>query len=155
MKNKIKILFVLLCFLANQHSFFAQKPNYTGVWKLNLTKSKLQSERSKYITDGVFTIKQEGDKFKLSRYFIVNGKKRKLKITLLANGKERRVKVFFKGKLEWKGTHLQASIWTKGFSNVVNYQFGSSPNEFIADEVYKSQSENYHNNWVFDKSDQK
>lgn len=138
-------------FFICQTQAFSQKPNYSGTWKLNLQKSKLEANWAKGLTEGVFTITQAGDKFKLSRYFIINGKKQKLGIKMIADGKVRRKKILFKGKLEWMGNNLHAKIYRNGFSNVVDYMFGDTQNEFIADEVFTGRPQDYHNHWVFDR----
>jgi hypothetical protein len=151
MRRKIKILLTVLGFLICQTQAFSQRPNYSGTWILNFQKSKLEANWAKGLTEGVFTIMQDGDKFKLSRYFIINGKKQKLGIKMIADGKVRRKKILFKGKLEWEGNNLKAKIYRNGFSNVVNYKFGDNQNEFIADEVFIGRPQDYHNHWVFDK----
>ncbi len=69
---------------------------------------------------------------------------------MVADGKTRRIKILFRGKLEGKDNHLQATLWRKYFLNIVNYEFGSSDNEFIADEVFAGKSKNHHSVWVFD-----
>ena len=154
MTNKIKISLTILCFFVYNLQIFAQKPNFTGTWVLNLEKSQLES-RPKGLTSSVFVIKQEDDKYNLTRYHIFGDKKKKISFKMLADGQTRRVKVLFKGKLEWKENSLQASIWNKGFSNIVNYKFGNNQNEFIADEVYNSKSHNHHNIWIFDLDNSK
>ncbi len=154
MKNKIKILWTLLYFFVSQSPFFAQNPNYSGTWVLNLEKSKLESQQEGF-TGSVFIIKQDGDKFKLTRYHIFGEKKNKISFKMLADGKTRRVKLLFKGKLERKGNNLQATLWRKNFLNIVDYKFGSSQNEFIADEVFTGYPKNHHSIWVFDKDNSK
>lgn len=129
---------------------FSQKPNFSGTWQLNLNKSNLENKPAG-LTSSVFIIKQEGDVFRLTRYHISGEKKRKISFKLKADGKTRRIKLFFRGKLEWKDNTLQASLWNKGFSNIVTYKFGKDTNEFIADEVYKGRPQDHHNIWIFDK----
>ena len=154
MKKNIKILLSLLCFFACKSALIAQKPNFTGTWVLNLDKSKLESQEAGF-TSSLFIIKQEGDKFKLTRYHIFGEKKNKISFKMIADEKTRRVKLLFKGKLEWKDNNLQATLWRKNFLNIVNYKFGSSQNEFIADEVFTGYPKNHHSVWVFDKVDSK
>ena len=60
-------------------------------------------------------------------------------------------KILFKGKLEQKENSLQATLWRKNFLNIVNYKFGNSQNEFIADEVFTGKPQNHHSIWVFDR----
>lgn len=149
--KKIKLLllttvFFCLCNIAT----FSQQSDYSGTWVLNLEKSKLE-DKSKGHTSSIFIIKQEGDKFSLKIYHIFGDKKKKIGFKMIADGKTRRVKILFKGKLEQKENSLQASLWRKNFSNIVNYKFGANQNEFIADEVFTGRPKNYHNIWVFDR----
>jgi hypothetical protein len=150
MKNKIKISLTIIGSLVSQLQISAQTPNYSGTWVLNLEKSKLES-RPKGLTSSMFIIKQQGDEFKLTRYHIFGDKKKKISFKMVADGKTRRVKMLFKGKLERKGNNLQATLWKKNFLNIVNYKFGNTQNEFIADEVLTSKPNSHHNIWVFDR----
>src|ERR1700681_4691569 len=123
MKKVKKLLLTTLVFYIYNVSTFGQKPDYSGTWVLDLEKSKIEANWAKGLTKGVFTITQEGDKFTLSRYFIIGDKKRKLRLKMIADGKVRRKKILFKGKLEWKENNLQAAIFRNGFLNIVNYKF--------------------------------
>jgi hypothetical protein len=154
MNSKIKILLILVVFFTYRSQTIAQKPDYTGTWVLNLEKSKLES-RPQGLTRSVFIIKQEGDKFKLTRYHIFGEKKKKISFRMTADGKTRRVKLLFKGKLEWKENTLQATLWRKNFLNIVNYKFGNNQNQFIADEVFTGNPKNHHNIWVCDRENSK
>ena len=150
MKNKITISLTIIGSLLYQLQIFAQTPNYSGTWVLNLEKSKLES-RPKGLTSSMFIIKQQGDEFKLTRYHIFGDTKKKISFKMVADGKTRRVKILFKGKLERKENNLQATLWKKNFLNIVNYKFGNNQNEFIADEVLTSKPNSHHNIWVFDR----
>jgi len=150
MKNKTKILLTVLALFIYQSQVFSQTPDYTGTWVLNLEKSKLET-RPNGLTGSVFIIKQEGVKFSLKRYHIYGDKKNKISFKMTADGKTRRVKILFKGKLEQKENNLQATLWRKNFLNIVNYKFGNTQNEFIADEVFTGKPQNHHNIWVFDR----
>jgi hypothetical protein len=150
MKSKIKILLTVLGLFVYQSKIFSQIPNYTGTWVLNLEKSTLEYPPTG-LTSSVFIINQEGDKFRLTRYHVFGGKKKKISFKMIADGKTRKVKILFKGKLEHTENSLQATLWRKNFSNIVNYQFGSSQNEFIADEVFKGKPQDHHSIWVFDR----
>ncbi len=70
---------------------------------------------------------------------------------MLSDGKTRQVLKVFKGKLEQKRNYLQITLWKKNFLDKVNYKFGGNENEFIADEVLRSVSDNHHNIWIFDR----
>lgn len=145
-----KKIILLIGFFVFQSKIFAQTPNYTGTWILNLEKSKLEDPPNG-LTSSVFIIQQEGDRFSLTRYHIFGGKKKKLSFKMIADGKTRKIKILFKGKLEQKENNLQATLWRKNFLNIVNYKFGNSQNEFIADEVYTGNPKNHHSIWVFDR----
>jgi hypothetical protein len=127
MNINIKILLTLVVLFVSRSQIFAQKPNYTGTWVLNLEKSKFES-RPEGLTRSVFIIKQEGDKLWLTRYHIFGEKKKKISFKMTADAKTRRVKLLFKGKLEWKEETLQATLWRKNFLNIVNYTFGNNQN---------------------------
>ena len=87
MNSKIKVLLTLVVFVSHSQTF-AQKPNYTGTWVLNSEKSKLDPG-PEGLTSSVFMIKQEGDKFKLTRYHIFGEKKKKISFKMTADGKTR------------------------------------------------------------------
>jgi hypothetical protein len=150
MKHVVQIFLTAIALLCFQLNVFSQTPNFSGTWVLNLEKSKLE-HRPKGLTKSVFIIKQEGDKFSLTRYHIFGNKKKKISFKMIADGKTRRIKLLFKGKLEKKENSLLATLWRKNFLNVVNYKFGISQNELIADEVMKSKPNTHHNIWVFDR----
>jgi hypothetical protein len=154
MTTKIKRCLLVITLLTQQVTTFAQKNNFTGTWVLNFEKSKLE-HRPTGLTSTVFIIKQEGDKLSLTRYHIFGEKKKKISFSMTADAKTRRVKVLFKGKLEWKDDNLLASLWRRGFSNIVYYKFGANQNEFIADEVFKGRPQDHHNIWVFDRETKK
>src|SRR5687767_12827616 len=118
MNWRIKLLLSLVLFCAGS-KLFAQKPDYSGTWLLNLEKSQFESRPEK-LTSSVFIIKQEGENFRLTRYHIFGQKKKKISFTMRSDGKTRKVKILFKGKLEWKEDILLATLWRKNFLNIVS-----------------------------------
>jgi hypothetical protein len=154
MNTKIKFLPTILIIFLCQSQTFAQKPNFTGTWMLNLEKSKFEFG-PEGLTSSIFIINQDGDNFRLTRTHIYGEKKNKLSFKMMADGKMRRVKILFKGKLEWRENNLQATLWRKKFLNIVNYKFGNNQNEFIADEVFTGYPKNHHTIWVFDRENSK
>ena len=150
MSKKIIHFLAILATIICQSQIFAQTPDYSGTWVLNLEKSTLENG-VKGLTGSVFIIKQEGEKFRLTRYHIFGDKKKKISFRMIADGKTRKVKILFKGKLEQKENNLQATLWGKNFLNIVNYKFGNSQNEFIADETFTGRPQNHHNVWIFDR----
>lgn len=150
MEKTIKPLLLVILSIMYGSLIFGQMPDFTGTWVLNFEKSKLE-DKSDELTNSIFIIKQDGDKFGLTRYHIYGEKKNKLSFKMVADAKTRRVKILFKGKLEKTDNGLRATLWRRNFSNIVNYKFGATPNEFIADEVFTGKSQNHHNIWVFDR----
>jgi hypothetical protein len=150
MKNKIKILLLLIGLFFFQSQIFAQTSNYSGTWKLNNGKSKIQSWPDG-MTSSVFIIKQVGNDFSLTIHHIYGSVKDTIVIKMLSDGKTRQVLNILKGKLEQKNNYLQVTLWKKGFLDIVKYKFGQNKNQFIADEVLTSDSDNHHNIWVFDR----
>jgi len=150
MKKITKHLLATIILIAFKSSILGQVPNFSGTWKLNFEKSKLE-DNSDELTGQLFVIKQEGNKFRLKIYHIYGDKTKKIGFKMQADGKTRRVKLIFKGKLEQKENGLQATMWRKNYLNIVNYKFGVNQNELIADEVYTGRPKSHHSIWVFDK----
>ena len=151
MTTKLKLLLLLLGFVF-QSQIFAQTPNFKGTWVLNFQKSKLDTtDNLNGLTGQIFVIKQVNNKFSLKIYHIYGDKKRKIGFKMTADGKTRRVKIIFKGKLEQKENSLQATMWRKNYLNSVNYKFGTSQNELVADEVFTGRPKDHHSIWVFDR----
>lgn len=150
MKITLYACFTILLLLLAGTLAFAQKPDFTGTWVLNLQKSVLQHEKETF-TGSTFIIRQEGDRIRLTRYHHFGKKKNRLRFKMTADGKTRKVKLFFKGKLAWEGNELLSTLWRKNFLNVVRYKFGVDSNEFIADEVFTGYPQDHHNIWVFDR----
>jgi hypothetical protein len=151
MKNKIKVLLIVAGIFFYQSYIFAQTPNYTGTWVLNNEKSKIES-RPDGMTSSVFIIKQAGNNFSLTIHHVFGDKKDTIVINMLSDGKTRQVLNTFNGKLERKQNDLEITLWKKGFLDKVKYKFGENTNEFIADEVLTSDSDNHHNIWIFDRA---
>ena len=150
MNEITKLLLATFILISFKSSTFGQVPNFSGTWKLNFEKSKLE-DNSDGLTGQLFVIKQEGNKFSLKIYHIYGDKTKKIGFKMQADGKTRRVKLIFKGKLDQKENGLQATLWRKNYLNIVNYKFGINQNELIADEVYTGRPKNHHSIWVFDK----
>jgi len=150
MNEITKLLLATFILISFKSSTFGQVPNFSGTWKLNFEKSKLE-DNSDGLTGQLFVIKQEGNKFSLKIYHMYGDKTKKIGFKMQADGKTRGVKLIFKAKLEQKENGLQATLWRKNYLNIVNYKFGINQNELIADEVYTGRPKNHHSIWVFDK----
>lgn len=150
MKKLTRLLLTTIMLQAVCLSSFGQNQNFTGTWILNFEKSKLE-HKADGLTGSMFIIKQDGNKFRLTRYHLFGEKKKKISFKMVADAKTRCVKILFKGKLEKRENSLQATLWRKDFLNIVNYKFGVNQNELIADEVFTGKPQNHHNIWVFDR----
>ena len=150
MNEITKLLLATFILISFKSSTFGQVPNFSGTWKLNFEKSKLE-DNSDGLTGQLFVIKQEGNKFSLKIYHMYGDKTKKIGFKMQADGRTRGVKLIFKAKLEQKENGLQATLWRKNYLNIVNYKFGINQNELIADEVYTGRPKNHHSIWVFDK----
>lgn len=129
---------------------FAQTPNYSGTWVLNNEKSKIVSPPDG-MTSSIFIIKQKGNDFSLTIHHVFGNQQDTIVIKMVSDGKTRKVLNVLQGKLERKKDGLHITLWKKGFLDKVTYRFGKDKNEFIADEVLISDSDNHHNIWVFDR----
>ena len=150
MREATKLLLTIFILTACTSPIFGQIPNFSGTWILNFEKSKLE-DKTDGLTGQMFIIRQEGEKFSLKIYHIYGDKKKKIGFRMIADGKTRKVKIIFKGKLEQKENGLQATMWRKNYLNIVNYTFGTTQNEFIADEVFTGRPKNHHSIWVFER----
>ena len=147
-----KALLAILVLIAHQLPMLAQAPNFTGTWKLNLEKSRLE-DPGDGLTGSLFIIQQEGTKFHLTRFHYFGEKKNKISFAMVADGKTRRVKILFRGKLEQEDSGLLATLWRKNFTNIVHYRFGNSQDELIAEEDFTGRPGYHHHNiWVFDRA---
>jgi len=102
-------------------------------------------------TSSVFVIKQEGNNFSLTIHHVFGNQEDTIVIKMLSNGKTRKVLSVLDGKLERRKDGLHITLWKKDFLDKVTYKFGKDKNEFIADEVLVSDSDNHHNIWIFDR----
>ena len=150
MKKLFPVLLTVIGLFIFQLPVLAQIPDFTGTWVLNMEKSKLE-DAPKGMTGSMFVIKQEGEKFSIKIYHIYGEKKKKIGFRMKADGKTRKVKLIFKGKLQQKENSLLATMWRKNFLNIVNYKFGTTQNELIADEVFTGRPRDHHSVWVFDR----
>jgi hypothetical protein len=148
--NKIRILLTLISLLFYQSQILAQTPNYSATWVLNKEKSNIQS-RPDGMSSSVFIIKQKGNDFSLTIHHIFGNQQDTIVIKMLSDGKTRKVLNVLDGKLERRKDGLHITLWRKDFLDKVTYKFGKDKNEFIADEVLVSDSDNHHNIWVFNR----
>jgi hypothetical protein len=133
----------------------AAKPNFSGVWNLDLQKSKLQTPAP---DSGVFNIDHKEPSFHLSRTFMQGGQSDTWSIDQTTDGKEviqEEQTETFRGRLKWDGTDLilDSTISIKGrtATNVVRYHLSEDGRTFTATESFRGPRLKYDNIWVFDK----
>ncbi len=149
MSYKKTLLTIVVAFCVQLRTF-AQTPNYSGTWVLNNGKSKIES-RPDGMTSSIFIITEKGDDFSLTIHHIFGNQQDTIVIKMLADGKTRKVLSVLEGKLERGKDGLHITLWKENFLDKVIYKFGKDKNEFIADEVLVSNTDNHHNIWIFDR----
>lgn len=151
----VGILLVCVCFSEVIGSSDQGKPDFSGVWKFNPQKSKLQIPAP---ASGVFRIDHKEPAFHLSRTFMSDGKEDTWGIDLTTDGKE----VVQQGKAEtvrarltWDGNDLvfdsKIILKDREASNVVRYHLSEDGKTFTATEIFRGPRLKYDNVWVFDK----
>ncbi len=131
----------------------ATRPNFTGTWLLDKTRSKLQVP----VPDSsMFVITHSDPSFTLSRTHVVKGTPDTFSISLTTDGKE--VALSEPGETSynlcrWRGEHLvfQSRIvrGTREATNAVTYSISSDHNVLTAQERFIGPRLRYHNTWVF------
>lgn len=133
----------------------AAKPDFSGVWKLNLQKSKLQIPAP---DSGVFRIEHKEPIFHLSRTFVKSGQEDTWTVDFTTDGKEvveEEKTETFRGRLSWKGNDLlldsTISIGGRTATNTVTYHLSEDGLTMTATESFRGPRLKYDNVWVFDK----
>ena len=131
------------------------KPDFTGTWKLNLAKSKLEITPPE---SSVFYIDHQEPRFRLKRTHVFNGKPNTRAIELTVGGPEVVQKdgtADFHARLRRDGEVLVFdSYWIDGSSkatNIVRYTLSKNRAVFTADERLTAPDVQHHNIWVFDR----
>ncbi len=149
------ILSACLCFSDVSGTLDQKKPDFTGVWKLNSEKSKLQIPAP---SSGVFRIDHKEPAFHLSRTFMSNGKEDTWGIDLTTDGKEvvqQGTGETVRARLSWDGNDLvfdsKIILKDREASNIVKYHLSEDGKTFTATESFRGPRLKYDNVWVFDK----
>lgn len=132
-----------------------QKPDFSGVWKFNPEKSKLQIPAP---TSSTFVVDHKDPKFHLTRTHVYDGKPDTWSIDLTTDGKEvvqqegdRTIRV----RLYWEGNDLIFDsiivLKDRQATNIVRYQLSPDGKTFIATESFRGPKLKYDNIWVFDR----
>ncbi len=134
----------------------AAKPDFSGTWKLNLAKSKLEIPPPDSST---FQIAHKEPAFHLQRTHVFQGTPHNLALELTTDGREvihrvasgREVHI----RLLWQGDRLVFdSFWFEAgakTTNVVTYSLSGDAKVFTADQRVSGPKDRRHNLWVFDR----
>jgi len=133
----------------------AQKPDFSGVWKFNPEKSKLQIPAP---TSSSFVVDHKEPRFHLSRTHVYDGKPDTWSIDLTTDGKEVIQQTgdrTLHARLYWEGNQLvfdsKIVLKDREASNIVKYQVSPDRKVFKAYESFRGPKLKYDNIWVFDK----
>jgi hypothetical protein len=131
------------------------KPDFSGVWNLNLKESKLQIPPP---DSGVFRIEHREPTFRLSRTFVRGGQEDVSTLDLTTDGKEvvqEEGAETFRGRLSWKGDDLfldsTLTIGNRSGLNQVTYHLSGDGKVLTATEAFRGPRLKYDNVWVFNK----
>ena len=132
------------------------KPDFTGTWIFNPARSALQIPAPDH---SVFVINHRGSRFHLSRTHTVGGTSDTFEIDLTVDGPETvvdRGDIKISGRARWDGPRLVVeSTLSRGGesgSNVVHYVLSEDRTTIVAHEHFRSESINYDNVWVLERS---
>ena len=131
------------------------KPDFTGSWKFNSDKSRLQIPPPESTT---FLIEHREPRFHLERTHVFGGKSDTFSIDLMTNG-EAAVQAHggfqIHASLHWEGDTLRfdSRLEREGeqATNVVRYSLSDDGQTFTAVEQFCGKEYSYENMWVFDK----
>jgi hypothetical protein len=145
---------VLVVALADQ-SAAPQRPNFTGVWRVNFHKSRLQIEAPE---STVFTIKHDEPNFVLSRTHVFGGKSDTWGIRLTTDGTEviqSKDGRTLHCRMHWQGRILVFEVRIVGLgeeaTNVVRYEMADDAGSLTGYERYRGPARSYDNTWVLER----
>ncbi len=144
-----------VCAAALQAQTKSAKPNFTGKWKLNLEKSKLQIPPP---TSSMFEIDHREPKFRLTRTHVYGDKSDTITMDLSTDGAEY-PQAFgalrARTRLYWEGSTLvldmKVRIKDDEGTNVARYSLENAGQTFVAAERWRSSKHSHDNTWVFDR----
>lgn len=132
-----------------------QKPNFTGTWKFNPGKSKLQIPAPDWT---VFVVEHTEPGFRLSRTHVVGQKSDTFTLDLTTDGTEvdiLRGDLHLRARAYWEGeTLVFDSHLVRGgedATNIVRYKLDDTLDSFVAEEQFRSKSLCYDNIWLLER----
>ncbi len=131
------------------------KPDFTGKWKYNPSKSVLQIPSPESTT---LMIEHREPSFQLSRTHVVGGKSDMFSIVLTTDGKEvvrSQGGLRIQARLYWEGETLvlesKLARDEEQGTNVVRYSLADKGETLIGEERFSSNQQSYENRWVCDR----
>jgi hypothetical protein len=131
------------------------RPNFTGIWRLDLKRTTLQIAPP---TATTFQIQHEEPHFQLSRTHVYGETSDTWSIALATDGTEHCQKngdLEVRAQLSWTGSSLEANLKfnRKGDEGIVNvrYTVSDSGQTLTAVELLRSSAQSYDNTWVFER----
>lgn len=131
------------------------RPNFTGTWKVNLQKSKLQIPPPE---STVFLVEHDEPRLKITRTNVFSGKSDTFTILLTTDGREtvlRDAQRTIYSRAYWEGNVLvfdSRIVMEAGeATNVVRYRMAKDGQSFTAPERLRSPKLNYDNVWVLER----
>jgi len=153
--TRITGLLVVASVLLVPYVSSAPKPNFTGTWKVNLQKSKLQIPPPE---STVFVVDHQEPSLRITRTHVFQGKSDTFTIQLTTDGKEvvhKDDKRTIYSRVYWEGNVLvfDSRIVVEGgeATNVVRYRMAKDGQSLTARERLRSPQRNYDNVWVMKK----
>ncbi len=132
------------------------KPDFTGKWRFNPEKSRLQIPTP---TDSRFAIEHREPDFHLTRTLVFGDQGNTLSLDFTTDGKETmkelgggmqaRIRAYWEGPVLVVDSTISAPGTTG--SNLVRYALEGQGRTFVARESFRSATQNYDNLWVFDR----
>jgi len=148
-------LFAVAAVLLTSIVSAAPKPNFTGTWKVNLQKSKLQIPPPE---SSVFVVEHAEPRLRITRTHVFGGKSDTFTIQLTTDGQEtvlRDAQRTIYSRAYWEGNVLvfdSRIVMEAGeATNVVRYRRAKDGQSFTARERLRSPKLNYDNVWVMER----
>jgi hypothetical protein len=154
--------FAILGLIAAGVASFAWVPpgksiDFSGVWKFNPEKSRLQIPAPSAST---FVVDHKEPRFHLTRTHVYDGKPDTWSIDLTTDGKEviqQEGDQTLHVRLYWEGNQLifdsKIILKDREATNIVRYQLSEDGKTFTATESFRGPRLTYDNVWVFDRQE--
>jgi hypothetical protein len=131
------------------------KPDFSGTWKFNPSKSVLQIPAP---DSTIFIVEHREPVFRIQRTHVFGQKSDTFALDLTTDGKEATIDrgdMQIRARVYWEGDTLvfDTRLVKQGeeATNLVRYKLAETLDSFTAEERFRSKSLNYDNIWVMDK----